>query len=164
MNSIFEEVQRKVFKRCSFHISEYEQERESQEYEACKFELNGQFIISRKAKVTPKKRGQFVTFWKRNRSRVIEPYSEDDKADYFVVNIISEGRHGQFVFPKSLLVQKGIISSKKKEGKRAFRIYSPWDEVISSQAKKTRQWQIDYFYEIKEDMDVKKIIELYNAQ
>lgn len=163
MNSIYKEVQRRVFERCSFQITEYKQELESQEYEACKFELNGHFIISRKAKVTPKKSGQFVTFWKRNRSGVIEPYGEDDRADYFVVNIIFEGRQGQFVFPKSILIQKGIISGKKKEGKRAFRVYSPWDEVISSQAKKTQQWQIDYFYEIKEDMDVKKIIELYNA-
>lgn len=163
MGNALQEVQTKVYKSCSLQISNYREELESQEYDACKFELNGRFVISRKAKITPKKKGQFVTFWKRNESGIIEPFEEEDEVDFFVVNIFSKDRCGQFVFPKSTLIWKGIISTQMKEGKRAFRVYSPWDDVTGSQAKNTQLWQLDYFYEINKEMDLEKIVELYTA-
>ena len=64
-----------------------------------------------------------------------------------------------FVFPKSVLIAKEIVSD-KKEGKRAIRIYSPWDITMSKQAQKTQKWQLDYFLEIQENNSLN--IELAN--
>lgn len=164
MNSLLEEVRIKVYERCLLQISNYREELESREYEACKFELNGSHVVCRKAKITPKKKGQFVTFWKRNELGTIEPFREDDQVDLFVVNTSFEDRFGQFVFQKSKLIQKGIISTQIKEGKRAFRVYPPWDEVTSSQAQKTQRWQLENFYEIGEETNCKRAVELYSVR
>lgn len=66
MNNNLKQIKTDVYDKCSFGISDFENEPESKEYDACRFKLNGLNIISRKAKITPKKIGQFVTFWKRN--------------------------------------------------------------------------------------------------
>ena len=68
----------------------------------------------------PKKVGQFVTFWKRTGNGPIEPFDEQDSVDYYVVNVRSAEAFGQFVFPREVLLKKGIISTVTKEGKRAF--------------------------------------------
>ncbi len=136
-------------------------EAESKEYDACRFELNGLNIIYRNAKITPKKVGQFVTFWKRNGNGLIEPLSESDAIDYFVVNVRADNNFGQFVFPKSVLIKNGIITTDKQEGKRAFRVYPNWDIPQNKQAEKTQKWQLTYFYEIGEKTNFKKARELY---
>ena len=58
---------------------------------------------------------------KKIAKNVIEPLEVSDKIDFFVVNVKTETKFGQFVFPKSILIEKGIISD-KKEGKRAIRV------------------------------------------
>jgi hypothetical protein len=75
-------------------------------------------IINKDAKVTPKKVSQFVTFWKRNKN---------DEFDFYIVNIRAKNTFRQFVFPKAVLIQTGITSTGKREGKRAFRVYPKWD-------------------------------------
>lgn len=152
-----------LYKQCELEISDFTTEPESKEYAACQFTLNGSKVISRDAKITPKKQGQFVTFWKRKGNGPIEPYHETDTVDFFIVNVQAENKWGQFVFPKSILLQKGIISTAKKEGKRGFRVYPIWDVVTSKQAQQTQKWQVNYFYEISQNTDVKKVIELYEA-
>ncbi len=52
---------------------------------------------------------------------------------------------GQFIFPKSILLVKGILSDGEKDGKRGFRVYPPWDKAVNKQAKQTQQWQLQYF-------------------
>lgn len=118
---------------------------ESKEYDGCSFHLGKAKIIFRKSKITPKKVGQFVTFWKRSKLGPIEPYHESDDFDFFVVSCKSENIQGQFIFPKAILVQKGIISSQSKEGKRAFRVYPNWEKTTNKQAEKTQFWQKKYF-------------------
>jgi hypothetical protein len=49
-----------------------------------------------------------------------------------------------------VLCERGVISSHAKEGKRAIRIYPPWDKVDNSQAKKTQFWQLQYFIDFNE--------------
>ncbi len=144
--------------------SNFRLELESKEYDACQFYINGRHVVSRNAKITPKKAGQFVTFWKRNENGPIEPFEETGSADFYLVNVRSQGKFGQFVFPKSVLIEKGIISTKKKEGKRAFRVYPKWDVLSSKQAQRTQKWQLDYFYEINESIDLGMVSELYNSQ
>lgn len=161
MNPLLSLIQSKVYNKCSLVISNFEQEPESKAYQACHFQLNNQAIVCRNAKTTPKKLGQFVTLWKRNKNHITSPYEDKDPVDLFVINVKSENQLGQFVFPKSVLIQKKILSTSNKDGKRAFRIYPPWVQPTSKQALKTQEWQLNYFFEIIENLDLTKIKQLY---
>lgn len=86
--------------------------------------------------------------WKRNNSGIIEPFDAADLIDFVIISVRKDDLYGQFIFPKSILLAKGIFSTAIKEGKRATRVYPPWDETTSKQAQKTQQWQLDYFHEI----------------
>jgi hypothetical protein len=46
------------------------------------------------------------------------------------------------------LFSKGVFSGNNKDGKRAIRVYPPWDVTTSKQAQQTQQWQLKYFLEI----------------
>jgi len=154
----------KVYSKIDFEISGFKKELERKDYYACRFELNGRKIISRNAKITPKKAGQFVTFWKRNGNGPIEPFSKTDPIDFYTVNVRNEYKFGQFVFPKSVLIKKGLISTDKKEGKRAFRVYPNWDSVSNKQAERAQKWQLNYFYEINNALDFNRVTELYKTE
>ena len=160
-SDLLSQIKLEVYDQCALEIYEFRIETESKEYHACRFKLNELKVVSRNAKITPKKIGQFVTFWKRDGIGPIEPFHESDNVDFFVVNVQRENKVGQFVFPKSTLIKKGIISTKDREGKRGFRVYPSWDLAQSKQAKLTQKWQLDYYYEINESLDLKKVGELY---
>ena len=138
----------KIYKPNGFLINNLAIEPESKKYSACGFMLNGLNIKFRAAYITPKKVGQFVTFWKRNNAGPILPFDLSDNIDFFVVSVRHDQYLGQFIFPKKILFKKNIISQYNKGGKRAMRIYSPWDITESPQAKKTQAWQLDYFLDI----------------
>ncbi|SFF98756.1 MULTISPECIES: MepB family protein [Salegentibacter] len=164
MDDHLNRIKTEIYEKCGLKISDFLLETESKEYEACRFDLNGRNIINRNAKITPKKVGQFVTFWKRIANGPIEPFNENDQFDFFTVNVKSENQFGQFVFPKSVLIKKGIISTDKKEGKRAFRVYPSWVIANNKQAERTQKWQLNYFYEITYTTDSKKVLRLYNTE
>lgn len=161
MDNNLKQIKKEVYDKCALEILDFKLESESKEYSACQFELNGKKVISRNSKITPKKVGQFVTFWKRNGNGPIEPFNESDTIDFYTVNVRTENKFGQFVFPKSALIKKGIISTERKEGKRAFRVYPIWDLAQSKQAERTQKWQSDYFYEIKKSMNLNIVVELF---
>lgn len=152
-----------VFKKCSIIVSDFHIELESKEYDACRFKLNGLKVISRSAKITPKKVGQFVTFWKRQGNGPIEAFSETDEIDFYIVNVKNEKEFGQFVFPKSVLIKNGIIATAHKDGKRGFRVYPNWDLPNNKQAERTQKWQLEYFYVINDSTDNNKVKELYKV-
>jgi hypothetical protein len=141
-------------------------EAESAEYGACSFQLNRLAVRFRTAKITPTKTGQFVTLWKRTEAGPIAPYEEADDIDLFLVSTRKGERFGHFVFPKSALCKHGILTSNGKEGKRAIRVYPPWDETTSIQAMKTQQWQLEYFLEIplEETTDLMLARQLYAGE
>ncbi len=151
MNSIVLKTKELLFDKCGFELTNIEIEKESSEYCAHQFEIDSKKILFRQAKITPTKTGQFVTLWKRNiEKNVIESFGFSDEIDLFVINVKTESQFGQFVFPKSILIEKGIVTN-KKEGKRAIRVYPIWDFTKSKQAQKTQKWQLDYFVEIPID-------------
>ncbi|MBL4703480.1 MAG: MepB family protein [Flavobacteriales bacterium] len=164
MDSKLNQIKTKIYDKIELEISNFKIELESKEYNACRFELNGRHIISRNAKITPKKVGQFVTFWKRNGNGPIEPFSETDSIDFYVVTVCKKNEFGQFVFPRTVLMKKGIITTGKKEGKRAFRVYPNWDEAKNKQAKQTQKWQLNYFYEVNNSTELDSVKELYKNQ
>ena len=161
MDVILEQIKKEVYDKCGFILSDFKADPESIAYNACSFYLNERKILYRNAKVTPKKSGQFVTFWKRSKKGPIEPFNMNDPIDFYVVTVKTDNKLGQFVFPKSILITKGIISTDKKEGKRAFRVYPIWHNEGNAQAKRTQKWQLDFFYEIHDSTDLDKVKQLY---
>lgn len=134
-----------VFNELGLEIKSIYLEKESTDYNACQLLLNDKKVLFRTAKTTPTKTGQFVTLWKRIPKGPIAPFAIEDNFDLVIINTETENHFGQFVFPKSILIEKGIFSTALKEGKRAIRVYPPWDKTTSKQAQKTQQWQLEYF-------------------
>jgi len=124
---------------------------ESKEYEACSFLLNEKKVVYRQAKITPTKAGQFVTVWKRNAVGITAPFDSDDSVDFIVITVKTDTQLGQFIFPKAILITKGILTYNGKDGKRGMRVYPPWDFVSSKQAMQTQSWQTDYFLQLNNE-------------
>lgn len=144
-------IQDHVFKPNHFSYSQAQLEPESAEYSAAKFEVNGFKVRFRVAKITPTKIGQFVTLWKRKDKGAIQPFDKSDPIDLFIIATRFDNHFGQFVFPKAALIEHDIVSIEGKGGKRAMRVYPPWDKTTSKQAQKTQKWQLEYFLEIPFD-------------
>jgi hypothetical protein len=157
----FSHVYESVYRPHGFECDTIIAAPESKEYDACSFILNNKRVQFRVAKITPTKKGQFVTFWKRIGSGPIVPFDLADPVDLFVVAIKYGDREGQFVFPKQILWQQGFVSKDGVGGKRAMRVYPPWDVVDSQQAHKTQAWQVQYFVEVAPVMDKDRLQELF---
>jgi len=140
-----------VYDKCGFDFTDPKLNSESAEYGACSFALNGKTIQHRVSKITPTKIGQFVTIWKRNRAGITKPFGIFDALDFIIITSKCGDNFGQFLFPKSVLAEKGIITKNGIEGKRGIRVYPPWDTATSKQAEKTQRWQTKYFLAIKND-------------
>lgn len=153
-----------LYDRFGFRLENFQKNTESLEYEACSFRLESAQIICRTARITPKKVGQFVTIWKRNSAGITKPFQESDIFDFIVIHVQNNTCFGQFVFPKSILVQKRIVSSKITEGKRGIRVYPPWDVPTSKQALKTQAWQLQYFLPITKNLDKLHVESLYTIK
>lgn len=150
-----------IYRSMGLTYSKLMLESESQDYGACSFEMNNKIIKFRVAKITPTKTGQFVTFWKRIGNGPIVPYDSADRFDFLVVSVQSGKNWGQFVFPKSVLLKQGLLSKDGNGGKRAMRIYPPWDLAGNQQAKKTQAWQKAYFFSIQPTLDVDQATKLF---
>lgn len=160
LHNDFEIIQDLIYKPLNFCCSAMVCEPESSAYGACAFKLNTSNIRFRVAKITPTKTGQFVTLWKRVGKRPIEPFDELDAIDFFVICVRDKNNFGHFVFPNSVLVKQNIVSKNGQGGKRGVRIYPPWYRVLNSQAKKTQEWQLDYFL----DMSTKHLVDYTQAK
>lgn len=145
------ELKKLIYNKGGFQLSNWNQHTESSEYCASSFLLNHKKIEYRVSKITPTKTGQFVTIWKRNKNGITEPYDATDDFDFIIITARKDDNMGQFIFPKNVLVDKGIITYKDKVGKRGIRVYPPWDKTTSNQAVKTQKWQTNYFLTIKND-------------
>lgn len=119
---------------------------ESGDYSGCSFTLENREILFRKAKITPKKNGQFVTIWKRDpNSKQTEPYNTEDPYDFYIIFTRKQDLSGFFLFPKRILSERKIITSPAASGKRGIRVYPEWDIAESPQAEKTQKWQSEFF-------------------
>lgn len=163
LNKQLTKVMINIYEKLDFKVSHINYEIEGKQYDACKFEINDNKIICRSSKITPKKVGQFVTFWKRNKNGECVPFNETDPIDFYVINVKTDNHLGQFVFPRSELLKRGIISNSNKEGKRGFRVYPKWDVAENKQAQKTQEWQLVFFYEINESIDLQIVAKLYES-
>ena len=150
-HSDFFESKKLIFDSCELTCSMPEIEKESVDYGACRFKLNNFNIIFRVAKTTPKKAGLFVTIWKRQLNKSIEPFDVIDSFDFFIIATRQENNFGLFIFSKNLLSKYNVLSKNGKGGKRGMRVYPSWVKTENKQAEKTQQWQTEHF--IKNDKD-----------
>lgn len=104
-----------------------------------------------------KNQSYFVAFWCKNEINKNRPFNFDESKDKLIINILDESKKGQFIFPKELLVKKGIISSEKHKGKMAIRVYPSWEQSLNKTAVSTQKWQIPYFLDFSKGFDKKKL-------
>lgn len=141
-------IENTILKKNGRSISGITDDPECEEYLGYNFQIDKLNIKFRKAKITPKKSGQFVTLWKRNNKRKTEPFSMHDDLDFYMIATEQEHKFGFFLFPRHILSEKQILTTDGKEGKRGFRVYSDWDIPPNKQAEKTKAWQAGYFIDI----------------
>lgn len=136
-------------------INNIEYDSESIEYCGCDFILNfdniSKQIKFRTGKLTPNKLGHFISCWKRDLvSNKTIPYDSNDLFDFLIVYIQDKTNEGIFIFPKSVLIDKQILtnssSKNNKSGKRGFRLYAPWIKLTSKQSIDTQQWQSNFYF------------------
>lgn len=158
-------IQQSVYDKCGLQLTHL-QRNENPAYGACNFQLNGQVVEHRMSKITPTKTGQFVTVWKRNEEGITAPFDVSDPIDFIIITSKSQDKIGQFIFPKAVLVSKGILSQNGKGGKRGIRVYPPWDTTTNKQAIQTQSWQIQYFVNMEQDIttDFDLIRRLFKAK
>jgi len=142
------ETIKRIYTPFEFQCSQPQAELHNAEYGGYRFSLNESNIRFRVAKITPTKVGQFVTIWERNETGTIQPYDASEAIDFYVICARKDDHWGQFVFPSSVLCKHDILSNQGVGGKRAIRIYPPWDIPTSRQALNTQKWQLPYFLDI----------------
>ena len=157
-------VENLLFEQISLKISNVIEDEESQDYFGYNFQTNKLNFKFRKAKITPKKVGQFVTLWKRNSQNITEPFNELDNFDFYIIVTEENEKYGLFLFPKNELRKRQILTTTSKGGKRGFRVYPSWTKTENKQAERTQSWQTKYFLDFtKEDsINIKRINSVIN--
>lgn len=142
-------TQSKRYSDCGLTVENFLPEAESADYYAHTFTIKNRKGLFRIAKKTPTKEGWFVTIWQRNSdNNIITPYHETAGIDFLIIAVVDRNNVGEFIFPKTILLNKHIFSSMNKEGKRAFRVYTPWDSPPNAQAAQTQKWQSQFFVDL----------------
>ena len=135
-------------------------EAESADYGACRAELHGKRLVLRVAKTTPTKTGQFVTVWKRPHPAAdIAPLDEADPVDAVIIAVADGRQDGLFIFPRGVLLERGVMSRAGAGGKRALRVYPPWCAPASAQAQRTQRWQARWFVAAGEQLRLTQLLE-----
>lgn len=142
-------------------INTIETEPFNTEYESCSFYIGEQKYRSRMAKKTPNKKGYFVVFWTKDKNDKNRPYTWEETPAKLIVSVLDQDKKGQFIFPKEILLQKQIIREDKSKGKMAMRVYPSWEDELNQTAKRTQNWQSDYFIDFTSDVNEEKINILY---
>ena len=147
---------------------------ESSKYDGLIFSLDDKCFVYRKGKITPDRPGAFLAVWQRPPLDQVnnKPVPlQSNELDYLVVQVeshstmatnpelVNYSKSGMFVFPVSLLIDKGIVSSSTSKGKTGFRVFPPWSQdrgvigtkVFSESGKRAQRWQVPYFLEMDED-------------
>ncbi|HDG5707678.1 TPA: MepB family protein [Staphylococcus aureus] len=126
-------------------VKDLTEEKYNQDYEALTFSFKEETYQSRLAKKTPTKAGYFVTCWTKDENNCNQPYPKEAFADYLMIIVIDEELSGYFLFPRELLVEKGILTTFEHKGKMAFRVYPKWCNQLNKTAGQTQKWQCKYF-------------------
>lgn len=148
MTEELKHIQDSIFHILGLPIIDLTEDGECKGYDGYNFQIGTFKIKFRKAKVTPKKIGQFVTLWRRNAAKQTEPFHINDDLDFYLIATRDNERFGFFFFPKHVLGKNFILTDSNKIGKRGFRVYPDWDIPISKQAQTAKAWQTAYFIDL----------------
>ena len=156
-------VDKILYKPNNLIIKDENEEKQNSDYGAGILQLNSKSIRFRVAKITPHKIGQFVAFGEKDRRNKNQPFSYDESPDLVVINTFTGENFGQFIFPKDILVKKGILKTDEQKGKMGMRVYPRWDIPVNKQAISTQKWQLDYFIDISDTNNLyhQEILKLY---
>lgn len=102
-------------------------------------------IRSRLAKLTPKKIGYFTVFWDKDSDKKNQPFYADTSPEFLVIVVSDQLKKGLFLLPKKVAAEKKIYSTNENKGKMAMRFYPSWCTGLNKTARKTQQWQAEYF-------------------
>lgn len=138
LNTVLKEAGLPLLKNIHYEL-------QNAEYEGFTAKIANLSIRSRKAKETPKKAGFFVVFWEKDDQGSNQAYSIDGHPDKLIIHISEEEYSGQFIFPKKLLQEKGVLKTDTSSGKMAMRVYPNWCKELNETAQKTKNWQVPYF-------------------
>ncbi|WP_413511248.1 MepB family protein [Myroides odoratus] len=153
MQAELKQIETRLHQHLGLQLSTGTQDKECADYLGYNYQVDQLAIKFRKAKITPKKAGQFVTLWKRNAQQITVPFDITDPFDFYFIVVANQEQWGCFIFPRQLLGDKHILTTAGKEGKRGFRVYPQWDIPTSKQALQTKAWQGDYFISLSSKMD-----------
>ncbi|MEK4056958.1 MepB family protein [Paenibacillus sp. FSL F4-0087] len=148
----------------NIEITNIIEEKHNREYEGMIIYIGNYTYRSRLAKLTPKKKGFFVVFWEKDENNQNQPYSFFESPDKLIISIMNGNMKGQFVFPKSKLLEKGILKNEDTKGKMAIRVYPSWEKELNKSAAQTQKWQQEYFIDLSDGIDDQKLIDLYFGQ
>ncbi|QOY78851.1 MepB family protein [Staphylococcus aureus] len=132
-------------------VKDLTEEKYNQDYEALTFSFKEETYQSRLAKKTPTKAGYFVTCWTKDENNCNQPYSKEAFADYLMIIVIDEELSYYFLFPRELLIEKGILTTFEHKGKMAFRVYPKWCNQLNKRAEQTQKWQCKYFLSFNDE-------------
>lgn len=132
-------------------------EQQNSDYEGATFLLQGRIYRSRLAKCTPKKKGYFVAVWEKDETGTNQAFNYDNAPYMLVIFVIDSEKLGLFAFPNTVLLTKGILKSTTQKGKMAFRVYPNWVTDLNVTAKKTQNWQRDYFLDITNGFEIEQL-------
>ena len=158
-------VNKLIYEPNDLIVKTVQEEKQNSEYGAGTFQLSSKTVRFRVAKVTPTKIGQFVAFWEKDGSNKNQAFSYEEAPDLLVITTFkNESEFGQFIFPKEVLLKKGILRSTSTKGKMAIRVYPIWDSPSNKQAMKTQEWQLAYFVDMcnPNKLPLEELIELYS--
>lgn len=166
--TVLEHINKTVYRPNELIITLIEEEKQNSEYAAGKFELHSESAIRtvrfRAAKPTPKKVGQFVTFWEKDHQGTHRPFQYENSLDLLAITTFKDNNtFGQFVFPKDILLKRNILQSPSTKGKMGIRVYPSWDKPTNNTGIKTQNWQLEYFFSSSDasTLPTAKILNLY---
>ena len=119
----------------------------NEDYEGAVAQLGDQRWRVRTARITPRKPGAFLAFWRRAADGSTAPFPADAQ-DGLLVLVDDGGRRGGFSFTADQLERLGITSSAGHPGKRGFRVYPAWSADLNPQAARTQRSQAPAFFEL----------------
>ena len=143
------------------NLEDIEYETQNTYYEGFKCSIDNKIFRSRRANITPKKLGYFVAFWEKDSNKVNSAYKSSENINKLIITIIDFEKRGQFVFPKNVLTEKGILKSAQCKGKMSMRVYPTWSVNLNATARKAQKWQTEYFIDFTNDIEENILTQLY---
>lgn len=140
-----------------FKAEDIKLEKQNTDYEGFLFNMNQIVYRSRLAKLTPKKKGYFVAFWEKDDNQKNQAFDFNESPEKLLISIIDGSKMGLFIFPKTILLEQGILKTDSQKGKMAIRIYPSWETDLNASATKTQKWQMPFFIDLTDGVNQEKL-------